>query len=156
MTDVPFVPIIDATEISIGDVPFCASKIFFPVLDSIVVLVTRIFPPRWVGFTCINNAVSVGILFAIVKCVIIGVVVPWVRGLCRVTVSPVDFNTIRNAIAVGIRACRVGEQCQCLIGIVEAIVVRVTVLRIRRGYSVNFSSECRTSAWTNPLNWVAR
>ena len=90
-----------------------------------MIFVTGIFSSRWIRFTSVENAVEVGVFISIVKRITIGVVVAWVTGLGRVAVSTVDLNAVTDAIAIGIRRGRVGQQREGLVGIVESITVGV-------------------------------
>ncbi len=40
MADVAFITIVDASKVSVSDVPFCTGEVFFPVLNTIIVLIT--------------------------------------------------------------------------------------------------------------------
>ena len=103
MADVPLLSVVDATEVRVGDVPEGARQILLPVLNTVLVLIPRIFTPSGVGFTGIQHAVEVGVLFSIVKGIAVGVVVSWVAGLGRVAVGAVDFHTVVDTVAVGVR-----------------------------------------------------
>ena len=40
MADVAFITIVDTSKVGVSDVPFCTGEVFFPVLNTIVVLIT--------------------------------------------------------------------------------------------------------------------
>ena len=103
MADVPLLPVVDATEVRIGHVPQSARQVLFPVLNPILVLVSGILTASGVGFTGIQHAVEVGIFLTVVESVAVGVVVSWVAGLGGVAVSAVDFHTVVDTVAVGVR-----------------------------------------------------
>ena len=130
VADVPLLPVVDATEVRIGHVPQSARQVLFPVLNPILVLVSGILTASGVGFTGIQHAVEVGIFLTVVESVAVGVVVSWVAGLSRVAVSTVNFHTVADAVAVGVRRGRVGQQCQGFVGVIEAVAVGVRSLGI--------------------------
>ena len=125
MADVSFIPVVDASKVRVRHVPEGASEVLFPILQAVVVSITGIFPAGWVGFSLVQNAVEIRVLFPVIKRITVGVVVAWVAGLGWVAVSTVDFNTIGDAITVGVRSGGVGEECQSFVRIVQAVTVRV-------------------------------
>ena len=125
MADVSFISVVDASKVRVRHVPEGASEVLFPILQAVVVSITGIFPAGWVGFSLVQNAVEIRVLFPVIKRITVGVVVAWVAGLGWVAVSTVDFNTIGDAITVGVRSGGVGEECQSFVRIVQAVTVRV-------------------------------
>ena len=115
VADVALLAVVDASEVRIRNVPQRACQVLFPVLNTVLVFVPGILTPCWVGFTRIQHAVEVGVFFAVIKGITVRVVVAWVAGLGRVAVGAVDFNAITDAIAVGVRGGRIGQQCQGLV-----------------------------------------
>ena len=75
MANVAFITVIDASKVSICNIPFSATEVLFPVLDTVIVFVTRIFSSSRIGFTCVYNSVTIRIFFTIIKCIVIGIVV---------------------------------------------------------------------------------
>ena len=156
VADVPLLSVVDAAKVRVGDVPEGTGQVFLPVLDTILVLVPRIFTPSRVRFTGIQHAVEVGVLLSVVKGIAVGVVVSWVAGLGRVAVGAVDFHAVVDAVAVGVRRRRIGEQGERFVGIVEAVAVGVGSLRVGGRDTVHFSGEGGTPAGADALNGITR
>ena len=97
---------------------------------AVPVSIARIFPSGGVGFTRVKHAVEIRVFFPVIKSIAVGVVVPRVAGLSRVAVGTVDFDTVTDAVVVGIGGCRVGKQGEGFIGIVQPITVRVGYLGV--------------------------
>ena len=125
MADVSFISVVDASKVRVRHVPEGASEVLFPILQAVVVSITGIFPAGWVGFSLVQNAVEIRVLFPVIKRITVGVVVAWVTGLGWVAVSAVDFNAIRDAITVGVGSGGVGEERQSFVRIVQAVTVRI-------------------------------
>ena len=100
MTDVAFLPVTDTSEVGICHVPERTGEVFFPILNAIVIFVTRVLAAGWVGLTRVKNTVEVGIFLPVIKRIAVRVVVSWVAGLCWVSVSAVDLNTVADPIIV--------------------------------------------------------
>ena len=69
MANISLISIVDTAKIGIRNVPFSTGEIFFPILDTIIVFVTRVFSARWVCFPRVKKAVPVRILITIIECI---------------------------------------------------------------------------------------
>ena len=156
VADVALLSVVDAAEVRVGDVPEGAGQVLLPVLNAVLIFISRIFTPSGIGFTGIQHTVEVGVLLSVIKGIAVSVVVSWVAGLGWVAVSAVDFHTVVDAVAVGVRRRRIGEQGERFIGIVEAVAVGVGSLRIGGRDAVHFSGESGTTAGADALNGITR
>ena len=100
MADVSLLTVVDSTKVGVRNVPQGAGEVFFPVLDAVLVLIARVFPPGRVGFARIEDTVEIGVLFTVVESVAVRVVVSRVAGLWRVAVSAVHLDTVADAVVV--------------------------------------------------------
>ena len=101
------ITIVNAAKVSVCDVPKCAREVFFPVLDTIVVFIARIFPASRICFTSVDHPVPVHVFFSVIKGVTIGVVVSRVTGLSRAAVLATHFDTIGNSVPICVRRGRI-------------------------------------------------
>ena len=156
MAYVSFLAVADATEVGISNVPKRAGQVLFPVLNAVLILVSRVFSTGWVGFSSIQHAVEIGVLFTVIERIAVGVVVARIAGLGRVAVGAVDFDTVADAVLVGVGRGRVGEQGQGFVAVVETVAIGIGPLRIGGRDAVNLSGKGRTATGSNALNGVAR
>ena len=156
MADVSLLTVVDSTKVGVRHVPKGAREVFLPVLDTVFVLIARVFTPGGVGFARIEDAVEIGVLFTVVKGVVVRVVVSRVAGLSWVAVSAVHFDTVADTVVVRVGRGRIGQKRQGLVGVVEAVSVGVGSLRVGGRDAINLSGERSATTGPDTLDRVAR
>ena len=156
MADVPLLTVANASKVGVRYVPQRTGQVFFPILNAVAVFVSGVFSPSRVGLPGVEYTVEVGVLIAVIEGVAVGVVVSWVACLSRIAVGAVDFDPVADAVVVRVRGCRVGEQGEGFIGVVQAVTVGVGTNGTGRCHAVHLSRVGGTTAGSDSLNGVTR
>ncbi len=74
MIIIQFSPIDNSSMVCICHIPQSTRVVFFPVLDSIIIKITRIFSACWVGLAYIHQSISIDVFITIIELVAISIV----------------------------------------------------------------------------------